>query len=110
MRGVPFGTQYPNDLRDILVENGTLNADYTPNERTAQRMGWELKEPEDVPVAGRYWLSDTERTKLIEQERSKSRTATIQDASGKELPSVVGFWFAWYAFHKDTRVYTAPEN
>lgn len=41
---------------------------------------------------------------------SKSRTATIQDASGKELPSVVGFWFAWYAFHKDTRVYTAPKN
>ena len=41
---------------------------------------------------------------------SKSRTATIKDASGKKLPSVVGFWFAWHAFHKDTQVYTAPKK
>ncbi len=41
---------------------------------------------------------------------SKSRTATIKDAAGKELPSVVGFWFAWYVFHKDTQVYTTPKN
>ncbi len=41
---------------------------------------------------------------------SISRTATIKDASGRELPSVVGFWFAWHAFHKDTQVYTAPKK
>ncbi len=41
---------------------------------------------------------------------SESRTATIKDASGKELPSVVGFWFAWFAFHKDTEVYKAQKN
>ncbi len=35
----------------------------------------------------------------------KSRTATIQDSKGEELPSVVGFWFAWYAFHPDTKVF-----
>jgi hypothetical protein len=40
----------------------------------------------------------------------KSRTATIKDASGKELPSVVGFWFAWYTFHKDTQVFTASKK
>jgi len=33
---------------------------------------------------------------------NKSQTATIQDAAGEELPSVVGFWFAWYAFHPET--------
>jgi hypothetical protein len=44
-RGVPFGTQFPEGLRRILVENGTLNADFTPNEATAARLGWELADP-----------------------------------------------------------------
>jgi hypothetical protein len=42
---VPFGTQFPEGLRRILVENGTLNADFTPNEATAARLGWELADP-----------------------------------------------------------------
>jgi hypothetical protein len=41
---------------------------------------------------------------------SKSRTATIKDTAGKKLPSVVGFWFAWVAFHKDTQVYTTQKK
>lgn len=36
---------------------------------------------------------------------NESRTAVIRDAKGKDLPSVVGFWFAWYAFHPDTEVF-----
>jgi len=43
-RDVPYGTQYPQAVRDLLIENGTLNADYTPNETTAARLGWELSE------------------------------------------------------------------
>lgn len=45
LRGVPYGLQYPEAVRRILVENGTLNADFTPNEATAARLGWELAEP-----------------------------------------------------------------
>lgn len=31
--------------------------------------------------------------------------------TGQEIPSVIGFWFAWYGFHPDTEVYTAaPER
>ncbi len=45
VRGEPFGTQYPEELRAILVENGTLNPDFTPNEATAARLGWNLVEP-----------------------------------------------------------------
>lgn len=37
----------------------------------------------------------------------KSRTAVIRDENNRELPSVVGFWFAWYAFHPETRVFSA---
>ena len=36
-----------------------------------------------------------------------SRTAVIRDEKGKDLPTVVGFWFAWYAFHPKTLVFTA---
>ena len=45
IRGVPFGTQWPDELRDILVANGILNPDYTPNEQTAARLGWTLVDP-----------------------------------------------------------------
>lgn len=29
-------------------------------------------------------------------------------AGNKLIPSTIGFWFAWYAFHPDTLVYQAP--
>lgn len=35
------------------------------------------------------------------------RTGTVFDAQGKEIPSVIVYWFAWYAFHHDTEVFQA---
>ena len=35
----------------------------------------------------------------------ESQTAVIRDGQGNEIPSVVGFWFAWFAFHPDTKVF-----
>jgi hypothetical protein len=64
VKGVPFGTQYPEALRDILVKNGILNPDYTPNEATAARLGWKLKEQNDVPIRLRWWLPHEERQRL----------------------------------------------
>jgi Protein of unknown function (DUF3179) len=34
------------------------------------------------------------------------RSASVADANGRELPGVVTFWFAWYAFHPQTDVFT----
>jgi hypothetical protein len=34
------------------------------------------------------------------------QTARIVDANGEETPTTIAFWFAWYAFHPDTEVYT----
>jgi len=31
--------------------------------------------------------------------------ARVLDANGEEIPSVIAYWFAWYAFHPDTEVY-----
>ncbi|MEM8713800.1 MAG: hypothetical protein AAGG01_22895, partial [Planctomycetota bacterium] len=47
-----FGRQYPQEIRDMLVENGTLNPDYTPNLETAARLGWSLDiQPAAQPAA-----------------------------------------------------------
>jgi hypothetical protein len=48
VRGVPFGLKYPAALREVLVQNGTLNPDFTPNEATASRLGWKLRESQDL--------------------------------------------------------------
>jgi hypothetical protein len=34
-----------------------------------------------------------------------SKTAFITDAKGKPVPSVTGFWFAWYAFYPETKLF-----
>jgi hypothetical protein len=38
---------------------------------------------------------------------AEHRTGRVLDATGQDIPSVIGFWFAWYGFHPDTEVYTA---
>ena len=37
-----------------------------------------------------------------------SRSASVVDGQGHPIPSVTAFWFAWYAFHPNTLVFTAP--
>ena len=71
VRGIPYGTQYPEELRRILVENGILNADFTPNEATAKRLGWKLMNPEDVPIDRRWWLNASERQALETRRKVK---------------------------------------
>lgn len=36
--------------------------------------------------------------------------ATVHDAHGAQRPGVVGYWFAWYAFHPDTAVFRVAEQ
>ena len=64
VRGVPYGQQFPEAYRKLLVANGILNADFTPNEVTARKLGWKLIEPEDVAPLDRHWLSAEERERL----------------------------------------------
>lgn len=33
--------------------------------------------------------------------------ARVLDDGGEELPSIIAYWFAWYAFHPDTEVFHA---
>ncbi len=41
------------------------------------------------------------------QFHADAQSASAVDASGKPLPTVMAFWFAWYAFHPETEVFTA---
>lgn len=49
-------------------------------------------------IAGRpytiHWSEDDEYARIV-------------DSGGKELPSVIVYWFAWYTFHPDTEVFEA---
>ena len=36
-----------------------------------------------------------------------ANTARAFDESGEQLPAMIAFWFAWYAFHPETKVYVA---
>ncbi|MEW6746220.1 MAG: hypothetical protein AB1486_26060 [Planctomycetota bacterium] len=44
-KDVPCGNELQPALREMLVQNGTLKPDFTPNEATAARLGWTLKDP-----------------------------------------------------------------
>jgi len=35
-----------------------------------------------------------------------TQTASVTTAAGNPIPSMLAFWFAWYAFHPDTDVFT----
>ncbi len=67
-----------------------------------------------------YPLSELERTVTPFTDRigdhpvhveydAAHHTGRVLDAAGQEIPSVIGFWFAWYAFHPETEVYTASK-
>ena len=36
-----------------------------------------------------------------------NRSVTITDGQGRAVAGIQGFWFAWFAFHPDTRVFKA---
>ena len=39
----------------------------------------------------------------------QNRTARVIDEHGAEMPTVLAFWFAWYAFHPETDIYKAKK-
>lgn len=38
---------------------------------------------------------------------AKNQTARAVKPDGSEIPTIMAFWFAWYAFHPETDIYTA---
>lgn len=40
----------------------------------------------------------------------KHQTARIIDTDGTEIPTTIAFWFAWYAFHPESEIFTAEPS
>ena len=40
---------------------------------------------------------------------TRALSASVTDADGQPMPSVMAFWFAWYAFHPETQVFQAAK-
>lgn len=90
-RDLKFGTQYPPAYRQILVQNGILNADFTPNLETAFRLGWDLKDPWTDPhaeslvraqISGGLITAPPGWVAPSELQRQADETAKMQQMSG----------------------------
>ena len=45
---------------------------------------------------------------IVVQWDQQAQSAIALGDRGEQLPTVTGFWFAWYTFHPDTEVFVAP--
>lgn len=124
--------KYPETL--ILTEDTGFQRDYSsdpyPGYGQSARLYFEVEEQDarfhpketviGIEVKGEfkaYPFSELEKLKKVELKdsfqgqdllinyHSDSRSATITNKQGEELPALTTFWFAWYAFHPDTEVY-----
>lgn len=70
-------------------------------------MAWPFSELRKASAAGTK-LSATWQGKPVTVHYSdEHKTARLTDAQGKEIPTVIAFWFAWYAFNPETGVFEA---
>ena len=47
------------------------------------------------------------RPVVIRFDEANQSARAYDDADGEQLPAITSFWFAWYAFHPDTAIFTA---
>jgi len=67
-------------------------------------------------VAKAYPFSELKKAKNPLHDKVQGQRFTIQfqtdtqsalalNADGKRVPTVMAFWFAWYAFHPETKIF-----
>ena len=49
-------------------------------------------------------------TELTIEWQEDDQYARAVDSNGEEITTVIVYWFAWYAFHPDTEIFTASET
>ena len=60
----------------------------------------------ELRATGKSMIKDVVAGKIVTIEWHESENyARVLDADGNELPSVIVYWFAWYAFHPSTTVF-----
>lgn len=61
----------------------------------------------ELSKTGAELVDHFQSKKLLIRFDAGSHSAAAYDEDGRLLPAVTAFWFAWYAFHPETAVYTA---
>lgn len=101
------------DRRDLMFDTTHFDPSYHPKEWV---VGVEIN-----GVAKAYPFSELKQAghsindqiggrSVVIGFNQESRTASVFDANGTPIPSIMGFWFAWYAFHPDTQVFKLPQG
>lgn len=114
-----FGRNYDRDpytgyydSEDVMFPLTAKSRRYHPKEsvlgltHNGVARAWPFTE---LAQSGKERVTDSIGDKTIEITFDpEHRTASAWTVEGEQLPGLVGFWFAWYAFNPETSVYTAP--
>jgi hypothetical protein len=96
---------FPVENKNDEYRNKTLVLGITVN---GQSKGYPFKELEKN---GQEQFDDVIGGRFLTVEWFESENfARILDDSGQEIPSVIAYWFAWYAFHPDTEIFRASDR
>ena len=71
-------------------------------ELNGRHKGYAFSELEKMPETFKDIVAD--QTITIRYDK-KHQTASIVDLNNQTIPTVITFWFAWYAFHPDTLIF-----
>ncbi len=101
------------ERRDLMFDTTHFDPSYHPKEWVvgveidgiAKAYPWSELKKAGAPVGDQVG-----RRVITVRFNQKSRSASVIDADGTPLPSIMAFWFAWYAFHPNTHVYTHPKG
>lgn len=106
-RSSPYG-EYQSKGR-LMFPVGNHNNDYRNKELV---LGIEINGAakaypfKELRAHGKASFSDSVGgTQLTIEWHEKEKYARALDSSGEEIPTVIVFWFAWYAFHPGTEVF-----
>lgn len=60
----------------------------------------------ELAATGADRIADTVgASEIVIRYDKEANAAWAESATGRRLPTIMAFWFAWYAFHPDTQVY-----
>jgi len=96
---------------DVYFPMGEMDRRYHPKEQViGLSLGNNSKAYPFAELSRRHGeLRDSFATReILIRFDAENRTGAVFDVDGEEIPSTIGYWFAWQAFHPDTEVYTAP--
>jgi len=100
--------------RDIMFPTGTLDRRYHPKERvmgliigdTVRAYPFQELDRAVGKSAENSFTETVGGAKISVYFDANSQSARVVNEQGKEIPTVIAFWFAWTSFHPQTEVFT----